>query len=479
MQTTKASSLLASLLLFSGCFSPNPSQSVATGADETETGGEDDSASAGEAGDASGGPGGEEGGTPGTSGDDSGESGEESGEESGDETGGTDGEPACGDGVVDGDETCDDGNGIDGDGCNNDCAPSGQLLWTELGGDAARFPTDVAIDSASQIIALGISFSDPTWLERYDADGELIDTANPAPGTVHIAVLDNDDIVTCGSVEGEGVYAGMLGPMFNEIFWEVSAPDPGAAVSVWCGGVEALPNGDFALLGYLAGDAYNSVAFTYGITTAPEIDWLQIYNPVADLGVREIGWDVAIAGDGRVAVVGATDMDPTAGTDNHAWIEVYDEGGEPIWGDTYGELDDDQPLFVSATWDDENDRIVVLGSEGDELLVRTYAGDGNGAHNTFFDNESGSANVPGAVELDANGHILLLASEDRADLGEDWNVRLRKLDTELNVLWERSYNGADDGSDSARSMAVDPNDNAIVVLGREDVEGTFLLKFSQ
>jgi cysteine-rich repeat protein len=34
--------------------------------------------------------------------------------------------PDCGNGELDGDEACDDGNERNGDGCNNDCTPSGQ-----------------------------------------------------------------------------------------------------------------------------------------------------------------------------------------------------------------------------------------------------------------------------------------------------------------------------------------------------------------
>src|SRR5690606_23029327 len=38
--------------------------------------------------------------------------------------------PYCGDGQLDGPESCDDGDGVDGNGCNNDCNESGQPLWT-------------------------------------------------------------------------------------------------------------------------------------------------------------------------------------------------------------------------------------------------------------------------------------------------------------------------------------------------------------
>src|SRR5689334_141080 len=64
----------------------------------------------------------------------------------------------CGNGRIDGDEVCDDGNTVTGDGCNADCQPGGQEIWTVIldGGAQDRDEAHrVAVDADDDIYVTG------------------------------------------------------------------------------------------------------------------------------------------------------------------------------------------------------------------------------------------------------------------------------------------------------------------------------------
>ncbi|MBC8073388.1 MAG: hypothetical protein IAG13_34025, partial [Deltaproteobacteria bacterium] len=83
----------------------------------------------------------------------------------------------CGNGVVDGPELCDDGDGIDGNGCNNDCAPSGRELWTVTYDGVEHLsdrPSGLAVASDDSVLVVGYEDAMPQGLpliHRYDRDG--------------------------------------------------------------------------------------------------------------------------------------------------------------------------------------------------------------------------------------------------------------------------------------------------------------------
>lgn len=83
--------------------------------------------------------------------------------------------PACGDGLVDPGETCDDADAIDGNGCNADCRPSGELLWiAELAedDDGGFFPHAVAVGSDDAVTIAGMETgAGGLFVARWDAAG--------------------------------------------------------------------------------------------------------------------------------------------------------------------------------------------------------------------------------------------------------------------------------------------------------------------
>jgi cysteine-rich repeat protein len=81
----------------------------------------------------------------------------------------------CGDGIVDENEACDDGNESDGDGCNVDCRPSGELLWTWEADDDVVSAAVAADDTI--YVALGNDDATVVTFLHLSADGVLLDDA--------------------------------------------------------------------------------------------------------------------------------------------------------------------------------------------------------------------------------------------------------------------------------------------------------------
>jgi cysteine-rich repeat protein len=83
--------------------------------------------------------------------------------------------PACGDGLVDPGETCDDANSTDGDGCNVDCRPSGELSWiAELpaGADGGFFPHAAVVGPDDAVTIAGLETDTAgLFVARWDAEG--------------------------------------------------------------------------------------------------------------------------------------------------------------------------------------------------------------------------------------------------------------------------------------------------------------------
>lgn len=95
--------------------------------------------------------------------------------------------PACGDGVVVAPEVCDDGNQLDGDGCNADCQPSGQVVWSTLQGGALGLPDEAwacAVDGNGSIHVagtIGVSATDDDlWVRKYSSAGDILWTQTHA-----------------------------------------------------------------------------------------------------------------------------------------------------------------------------------------------------------------------------------------------------------------------------------------------------------
>lgn len=190
--------------------------------------------------------------------------------------------PYCGDGIEDGGEECDDGDDSQGNGCNNDCIPSGLELWTheehQTSSDAcvAVVPSGAGhIYIAAQIENLdGGEFAGSFFSQRLSASGGVDWEREHAP----LATATTHDYVTFEAADaGDGVllvgahrlsatqnpvltgytdtHSVKLSAANGDVVWTRS--DDGPAFPV---GVVADDDGEFAVAA-LAGTSFDSYLF--------------------------------------------------------------------------------------------------------------------------------------------------------------------------------------------------------------------------
>src|SRR5688572_5827162 len=208
-------------------------------------------------------------------------------------------ETLCGNGTMDIGETCDDGNDVNGDGCNRDCTPSQEVLYTEIwDGRLADCAESVAIDSEGNVVAVGYVEIDAgqfdIWIRKHDAtltESWLVLENGPAGGEDRGRAVDiapDDTIVVAGFVEGEGI----------------------EGRNVWVQKYDA------------AGEAVWAAAHTY-------TDELELGDDSA--------YGVTVLSDGSIVVVGETLV---ADQNADAWIRKLDADGNEVWTVTHaGEAD--------------------------------------------------------------------------------------------------------------------------------------------
>jgi hypothetical protein len=109
----------------------------------------------------------------------------------------------------------------------------------------------------------------------------------------------------------------------------------------------------------------------------------------------------------------------------------------------------------SVLFEQDNWQVVRLGASGNDIGGTTWNSPGTGA-----DAARGVAAVPG-------GNYVVAGSEERADIVEGLNWRVRCYCTCGQLVWTRTYNGPNNGNDEANAVAADSSGN-VIVAGYED-----------
>lgn len=135
----------------------------------------------------------------------------------------------CGNGRLEGDEVCDDGNTVDGDGCNSDCNPGGQEIWTQtwdgdLGYDDRG--NRLAIDADDDIYVAGVATRGVNEgdgvLVKFDDDGQLqwsayydSDVGNSNDGFWGVAIAADQSVIATGYTDTDANVQNPIVMMFS------------------------------------------------------------------------------------------------------------------------------------------------------------------------------------------------------------------------------------------------------------------------
>lgn len=341
---------------------------------------------------------------------------------SADETG--DPNDPCGNGVIDGFEPCDDGNRVNGDGCNADCTPSGQVRWTSTfdgmaGVDCAE---GVAVDSQSQVIAAGFVATamagEDLWIRKFDLEGgeAWTVTADQAFGDDRfraVTVSADDSIYAVGFVTAE-------------------LPNEGRNVLV------------------------------RKLDAAGAELWTQTYNSEFDESDDQ-AYAAAATADGGVVVAGE---EVVALQDSDVWVRKYDADGVEQWTVTYGgaaeALDSGRGVDELPGGD-----VVVSGWEtqadgGRAIWVQRLSPTGAVVWTQTFNAGAPNGNIGNAVVARSDDTVVATGSQRVGS--EDTDFWTAAYGSDGAEQWTQVFDGPGNGADVGRGVAVDEAD-AVVVVG--------------
>lgn len=454
----KAGSLLVLMALW-GCYSPNePLDADTKAASETSaTGVADTGESSTGLGDAS---------TSGTSASSvadasTGQPGSTSAESGSSDTGVG---ASCGDGFVDDGENCDDGDGINGNGCNNDCLPSGQLIW-ELDASEGVTPYNEAdgpfvgesISATSEGVAISIPLfpaTDGSLLRWIDANGNIGWSSSIAlDGTVQfltdVAVLDDSSVLASGYRTQVGFDASGLVLRYDAdgtILW--SDVDD-SADGGYFGSVAQVGPDRMLAMGIRESAGEQRTLWRAYDAAGMFLDESVVADPSPDVLLA----DTAFGSDGSL-FIGHQGQGAAASI-----VTRYDDDGDTIFAAELG------PTTLNGVAADGTDVVVVGETEGGAAWIAKYTGAGQELWVEVLDNGEGAAFM--AVAVDTQGQIIAVGRTRYA--GSDDRRWILKFTADGDELWEREFydDNVADGADfeSLNAVALDAEDH-IYVVGR-------------
>ncbi|MEM9462152.1 MAG: DUF4215 domain-containing protein, partial [Myxococcota bacterium] len=170
--------------------------------------------------------------------------------------------------------------------------------------------------------------------------------------------------------------------------------------------------------------------------------WIRQHHNPLDLDAVASGVATGPVTD-NIVVVGHEDRS-SMGTGLGIWIRKYDPDGNELWT-----LDTD--LSAANDWAvdaDMNaaDLVVVTGvtdnsalGQGLDTWVRAYDAGGGLQWEVVHDSPASADDVAGDVVFDGSNDVVMVATEQRPDLGTQGDIVVRKFDVFGNEIWTRRY----------------------------------------
>ena len=372
-------------------------------------------------------------------------------------------------------------------------AADGALLWEKRYYGLANSGAEgsaVAVDGGGNVIVTGASYNGSRtnsdyYTAKYSAkDGSLLwektynGPANREDYALAVAVDGSGDVVVTGEsrystiVNDYGYYTAKYAAADGALLWERrhdenvnSRPTAMALDSSGNVMVTGMTTGlsstdaDFYTVKYAAADG--------------ALIWEKRYNGPADL----FDYPVALAVDssGNVVVTGLSWRNSTAYSDYYT-AKYAAADGTLLWEKRYNGPTNGSPYpynEATAVAVDASGNVVVTGYSGEHnfdcYTVKYAATDGALLWEKRYNGPDNQNDQGQAVVMDASGNVVVAGSVGvpfHAFYQENfYTAKYAAADGAL--LWEKSYNGPANGSDSAYSLAITPY-GMVVVTGISD-----------
>lgn len=233
---------------------------------------------------------------------------------------------------------------------------------------------------------------------------------------------------------------------------------------LWASALAVDADGNLCVTGLAAGLSTASV-FTCKYSPAGDELWCRNFAAFPD-AAADNGRAIAVDGAGNLVVVGQTTA-TNAPLDFDLLVIKYTPDGDTLWtrrfGPTTGLVD-----FGTQVVCDGSDNIIVSGfvNLGDygisDLTVLKFSPAGQLLWSDIYDGVTHESDEPGALQVAADGSIVLLAMIDRSDTFDTGDMLLRKYEPWGGVIWNQTYYGLGNTFELAELLAPDPTGKWLV-----------------
>ncbi len=240
-----------------------------------------------------------------------------------------------------------------------------------------------------------------------------------------------------------------------------------SGVQQWIQQYNGAGNGDDMALGLFIGGTGN-VYITGTVTTASNVDaitikfnqygviqWVATYNGTGN--AFDAGADVIEDGSYNVYITGSS-FNASGNTD---FITAkYNSGGTQQWVSRYDYASQMNDAGVKISFRNGNLNVSGLAQTNSTTYrasTLTYNTSGTLIGTNFGTSSSSGIDQVNDMVTDASGNIYIAAAIPVA--GQGYNYAIIKLSSSLSLLWERTYNGADNLNDVATGLKVDASGN--------------------
>jgi cysteine-rich repeat protein len=366
----------------------------------------------------------------------------------------------CGDGALDPGESCDDGNSLDGDGCNQDCRPSGELLWEVVveGSGAVR---SLSVLSEPGIIvggALGLG-----WIARYSMDGAE-EWSQAYSSTMVLGVAATDSSIFAGGAinaeDGRDVWCARTDGSGDLIWEQTFASGQGDDYATR---VAALDDGGAICTALVGGDSKVGSYRTERLSSAGEALWTAT-TPFFGNTLYAVGGGLAVA-EGEVIVGGSM----IGGMGSAEFLVAYaaDTGAQ---------------RWVSEL--PYNGRIVGIAATPGAIYVASHAAEalsvrrlGPGGVGTQWSSDACTGSAGRDLVVDAAGDVVVIGDGPG---GKGKNIRLCRFSADGALRWGKDIEGGY-GDDLGFAVAIAPSGQIVAggsMTGETTVRSPWLALFS-
>jgi len=198
--------------------------------------------------------------------------------------------------------------------------------------------------------------------------------------------------------------------------------------------------------------------------------WTQIDTGPIDQ--NNYGHDLAVDNIGNSFVISTVDSNPGFGINFDIWIRKYNNGGTPIWLDSYDVGSLDQGFGIAV---DNSSCVYATGyvstiEEGWNIWIRKYNSSGVPNWTNTYNSPANGTDIGRAIAVDISGNAYITGSTYVAESGEGANIWIGKYNDSGTLIWDRTYNGVANDRDEGNGIATNNLGN-IYVTGYETIIG--------